>query len=320
MNKRFVRTLSRTVDNAVLLTLLVILILAAYSLWDSHQVFAEADAEQYETYKPVTEEDTKSFDELRAMNPDVLGWITIYDTKIDYPLVQSKTSNSEYLSQNPEKEFQSSGSIYLDTKCDPHFSFFNSVIHGHHMDNRRMFGDLGLFVEKDFFDKHQYGNLFYDGKNHGLEFFAILKVDAHTNLIQNPGITEEAEKQAYIGQIYQRATWTRDIGVSTQDHIVMLSTCAMDMTNGRFILCAKLHDAPIANPFPEEEEQQNIGGRLDIFSLIDRFQNFTIWQWILILIALILITYLLYKAERHRLLKKRERKQKAATENGESEA
>ena len=71
---------------------------------------------------------------------------------------------------------------------------------------------------------------------------------------------------------------------------------------------------------PEEEERQNLGGRLDIFSLIDRFQNFTIWQWILILIALILITYLLYKAERHRLLKKRERKQKAATENGESEA
>ena len=106
MNKRFVRTLSRTVDNAVLLTLLVILVLAAYSLWDSHQVFAEADAEKYETYKPVAEEDTKSFDELRAMNPDVLGWITIYDTKIDYPLVQSKTSNSEYLSRNPEKEFQ----------------------------------------------------------------------------------------------------------------------------------------------------------------------------------------------------------------------
>ena len=38
----------------------------------------------------------------------------------------------------------------------------------------------------------------------------------------------------------------------------MLSTCAMDMTNGRFILCAKLHDAPIANPFPEEEEQREV--------------------------------------------------------------
>ncbi len=320
MKKRIVRTLSRTVDNAVLLTLLVCLIFASYSFWDSHQLSAEATSEKYETYKPVSEEDTKSFEELRAMNPDVLGWITIYDTKIDYPLVQSKIGNSEYLSKNPEREFQSSGSIYLDTKSNPNFTDFNSVIHGHHMDNRRMFGDLELFVEKDFFDKHQYGNLFFNGKNHGLEFFAVLKVDAHTSIIQNPGITDEAEKQAYLDQIRTRATWTRDIGVTTQDHIVMLSTCAMDMTNGRYILCAKIHDSAIANPFPDEEETQNLGDRLDVFKLIDRFQNLTIWQWILLLILLIIIIYLLYRAERHRLLKKRERKQKAATEDGESKS
>ena len=313
--KRIVRSLSRTVDNAVLLTLLVILMLAAYSLWDAHQVFAEANAEKYESYKPVTEEETKSFDELRAMNPDVLGWITIYDTKIDYPLVQSKISNSEYLSRNPEREFKSSGSIYLDYKNSPNFTDFNSVIQGHHMDQHQMFGDLDLFMEQEFFDSHQYGDLFFNSKNHGLEFFAVLKVDAHTSLILSPGITDEEQKQKYIDDIYSRAVHSRNIVVTTSDHIVVMSTCALDMTNGRYILCAKLHDNEIPNPFPEEEEEIRLGDRLDIFKLVDNFKDLPIWAWILILVVLIIIIYLLYRAELKRVKKKQQRK--AAKEHGE---
>ena len=72
MAKRFIRTLSRAVDNIVLLTLLVCLIFAAYALWDTHQLLAAADANQFATYKPTNEE-TKSFEDLRAMNNDVIG-------------------------------------------------------------------------------------------------------------------------------------------------------------------------------------------------------------------------------------------------------
>ena len=54
--KRIVRTLSRTVDNAVLLTLLVLLVFAAYALWDTHQLLAAANANNYQTYKPTNEE------------------------------------------------------------------------------------------------------------------------------------------------------------------------------------------------------------------------------------------------------------------------
>ena len=70
--KRIVRTLSRTVDNAVLLTLLVCLMFATYALWDTHQLLAASDANNYVTYKPTNEE-TKSFEDFRAMNNDVLA-------------------------------------------------------------------------------------------------------------------------------------------------------------------------------------------------------------------------------------------------------
>ena len=172
-SKRIVRTLSRTVDNAVLLTLLVCLIFSVYSFWDTHQVNEAADSKKYATYKPTTEEGKKSFAELQAMNSDVMGWLTIYGTSIDYPLVKAQKDNFTYLSKNAEGEWESSGSIYVDYRNGAHFEDFNTIIHGHHMAEHKMFGDLDLFTEAAYFNEHQYANLYYDGQNHGVELFVI---------------------------------------------------------------------------------------------------------------------------------------------------
>ena len=47
------------------------------------------------------------------------------------------------------------------------------------MEKHKMFGDVGLFTEKKYFDEHPYGNLFFDGKDHGIEFYALLQADAY---------------------------------------------------------------------------------------------------------------------------------------------
>ena len=111
--KRIVRTLSRTVDNAVLLALLVTLVVACFAFWDTHQVYVAAEASHYDTYKP-SGENTKSFEDFRAINSDVIGWITVYDTRIDYPVLHSSTPNEEYLSKNAMKEWEGSGSLFID--------------------------------------------------------------------------------------------------------------------------------------------------------------------------------------------------------------
>ena len=175
-SKRIVRTLSRTVDNAVLLTLLVCLMFAAYALWDTHQMLAAADANNYQTYKPTNEE-TKSFEEFRAMNNDVIGWLTIYDSTIDYPVVRSPKSNDDYLSKNPEGNWEGSGSLFLDHHNKADFSDFNTIIFGHHMAGPAMFGELDEFLNKDFFDKHEYANLFCNGADHGLRIFAMIQAE-----------------------------------------------------------------------------------------------------------------------------------------------
>ena len=307
-SKKIVRTLSRTVDNAVLLTLLVILIVGTYALWDTWQVYAAADVTTYQQYKPEAD-DTESFDELRAINPDVMGWITIYDTMIDYPMVKPTKDNDEYMSRNPKREFESSGSIFLDVKNASDFSDFNTIIFGHHMSERKMFGDIDLFLEQSFFNSHQYGNLFYSGQNHGLEIVAICEVAAGDPVVYQAGVKEETHKQEYIKYLQERAKFWRDgTNVATSDHIVILSTCSADITNGRFILVGKILDHTVANPFPEEVRETD--ARIDIVNSLNSILKLPAWQWILILLAIILLIYLAYRLSRRRDERKHEKKLK----------
>ena len=102
-------------------------------------------------------------------------------------------------------------------------------------------------------------------------------------------------------------------GVTENDHIVLMSTCSADITNGRFVLCGKILDYEVLNPFPEEEKEQRILG-IDVGKVLDTILKLPLWQWILLLIVLILLIGLLYYAERYRLKKKKERKLKKLEE------
>ena len=317
MAKRFVRALSRTVDNAVLLTLLVILIVATFGFWDTWQVYAAADVSNYEQYKPA-KDDTMGFEELRAMNPDVMGWITIYDTGIDYPMVHPTKDNDEYMSRNPQREFSSPGSIFLDIKSAADFSDFNTIIFGHHMSEHKMFGDIDLFLEGSFFDSHQYGNLYYDGKNHGLEIVGISEIAAGDPVIYQAGIKMDMNdaKKAYLEKLYTKSRHWRDASnVSTNDHIVILSTCSADITNGRFVLVCRVLDHEVENPFPDEVKTTD--ARIDVINTLNRIFLLPIKWWILILIGAIILIYLLYSFSRHGDKKRFEKKRMKEEENGE---
>ena len=343
MKKRIVRALSRTVDNAVLLTLLVCLLLAGYALWDTHELLAAANANQFTAYKPSTE-DRKSFEELRAMNPDVIGWLTIYDTTIDYPVLRSPNSNDDYLSRNAEGEWEGSGSLFLDHNNRSDFSDFNTIIFGHHMAGPAMFGQIDEFLNKDFFDEHEYANLFFSGRDHGLQIFAMIQADGHDMAIYHVPSTTLPARQATLQKIADYAVQVRNLntgetrqlgkvsavspvktgsvdpsffGVNENDHIVLMSTCSADITNGRFVLVGKILDHVVPNPFPEEEETRNIFG-IDLDDVLDTLLKLPLWQWIALLVALIILVLLLYCSERYRLKKKRERKRRKEAEEAEN--
>lgn len=297
--KRIVRTTSRAVDNIVLLTLLVCLLFAGWSLWDTHRMYEDSDSVIYEQYKPS--KNPLSFDELRAMNSDVIGWIDVYDTKIDYPILHSKEDADYYLSRTPLKEFEATGSIYMDQSNQRNFSDFNTILYGHHMSGHSMFGDVDLFKDRQFFNTHEYADLYYSptgeapfiGEHHGVQFFAFISTQAYDNLLYSPGVKTVEVQQNYLNHLLAIADFKRDVDVSTSDRILVLSTCSEDNTNGRFVLVGRILDAEATNPFPEQEDKL-VNGYLDLFNIFDNFMKLPIWLWILILLILIALTWSAY--------------------------
>lgn len=93
------------------------------------------------------------FDALRAINPDVVAWIYVPGTYVDYPVVQT-TNNELYLDHNFERSWCAAGSIFLDAGASSDFSDIDTYIFGHHMRSGAMFGSLVLFRDASFAQRH----------------------------------------------------------------------------------------------------------------------------------------------------------------------
>ena len=111
--KGIIRGLDHIVNFIALSLILAAMFLSGYMLWDSHQVYQTADAKNYEAYIP-TEKSTKSFEELQKINPDVIGWIRVNDTNINYPLVQTDNDDT-YMNTDAERKLflKRSNSFYI---------------------------------------------------------------------------------------------------------------------------------------------------------------------------------------------------------------
>lgn len=247
--RKVIWLLDSIVDMIVLLFILLLIAFGVFSLWDTHRMYQSAAPTVLETYKP-DREPYLSFDQLHEINKDVFAWVTVYGTNVDYPVAQGE-NNDEYINKSATGEFALYGCPFLDSENAADFSDLNSIIYGHHMDKGMMFGDLDLFLEKEFFENHEYGNLFFGGKHHGLHVFAIIEADAYDFTIYNTAVTE-VDQPEYLQHIYTEAKFTRDIGLDTGDHVVLLSTCAGGLTNLRYILAAEVTDKTYEDPFYEE--------------------------------------------------------------------
>ena len=256
-----ISVLDSLLDLAVVVLLIAVLAAGSYSLWDSHQVYEGADAKQYAAYKPSGEDAGKSFAELIVLNPDVFAWIEVYGTHIDYPVVQG-TDNMQYVNTSAEGSYSLTGAIFLDSYNSLGFQDFSSILYGHHMEKSKMFGEIGNFANREYFDARRYGSLHFDNQDHGLEFFAFLHADAYDSSVFRTSFASEKDKQDYLDMLLARASLSRDIALTVQDRIVLLSTCSSDSTNGRDILVARISDELFANPFPANAPELLLAGDL----------------------------------------------------------
>ena len=294
---KFVHSL---VNYFIIVIILFLIAFAGYALWDSNQVYQSASKSQYALYKPSVENEGKSFKELQGINDEVIAWLTVFGTNIDYPVTQS-TNNMKYVNTNAEGAYSLSGAIFLDSSNSKDFTDFNSIFFGHHMEKRTMFGEIDLFRDAEKFDSHRYGNLYFNEQDHGIEFFAFVHADAYDREIFAANVQGKEAQEQYLRYILDNATHTRDIGITINDRIVLLSTCSSSSTNGRDILIGRL----TGNTYEDTFANMSVDNSLQIKNTAD--SNFFVKQtkiWlpalIILLFLIILIVWLLLKRKKAR--------------------
>jgi sortase B len=295
---RIVKLMNSIVDTSFLVLIMLLVVIGCYAIWDSKQVYQGATASSYAVFKPTEENEGKSLEELKAINPEVLGWLSVYGTNIDYPLVQGE-ENMKYVNTSAEGQYSLSGAIFLDCYCSGDFSDFSTIIYGHHMDRSAMFGDIGNFADKSYFDARRYGMLYYEGRERGLEFFAFVHTDAYDDSVFKTRVIGPEAQQAYLDRLYQLASHTCDLRVTTDDRIVLLSTCSATSTNGRDILIGKITEDARYNPFTLEE----FGGGttlLTVDGLPNLWARIPLWGKIALVALPLLLLILLWRIRRRR--------------------
>jgi len=306
IGKKAVRMMDGAVNFTVLFLFLLLFLYGCYALWDSNQIYQGADEAQFEKYKP-SEEGSLSFEELKSLNPEVIGWISVYGTKIDYPVVQAD-NNEKYINTNVKGEYSLSGSIFLDYHNKKDFTDFNSILYGHHMEQSAMFGDVGKFKENDYFSSHRYGNLYVNGNNYGVEFFAFLEADAYDSELYISGIKGDEARQAYLNRLLAMSTNKRYIDIGTRDRIVLLSTCTLDITNGRQILAGRITDT-IYQDMLSDQKTDSEEKRVNTQVWNAFIRNIPAWLWLFIGLSPIPIASAVFTNRRKKYFKTKMKKQ-----------
>ncbi|WP_144532006.1 class B sortase [Bacillus pumilus] len=181
-----------------------------------------------------------SFNELRKVNDDIVGWINMKDTMIQYPIVQSR-DNAFYLTRNYLKNDTRAGSIFMDYRNDVLHESPNTVVYGHRMRDGSMFAGLTNYLKKDFFDEHrtfQYDTLY---QSYEAEIFAVYETTVDFDYIQTD--FQDLEEYAhYLQAVRKKSIYQTKTDVSTDDLILTLSTCdhVLAPKNGRLVVQAKL--------------------------------------------------------------------------------
>lgn len=234
------------VDLTVTLALLLCGSFGAYALWDNEQVLTSASDVQAELlrWKPVAAaeeeacpDNSEAFAQLRKINPDVCGWITMDGTGIDFPVLQGE-NNMSYISRDVFGNFSLAGSIFLDSRDDPAFGESYALLYGHHMADGNMFGDLDKYKEETFFAEHSTGQLILPEKTYRLEVAACLVVPASEKRIFDPEQVRQS-LDSWRGYIREEAVWLREEMLSEGQYLA-LSTCSTEFTDARTVVLARM--------------------------------------------------------------------------------
>lgn len=172
--------------------------------------------------------------ELKEENPDVIGWIKFDNLDLSYPVMQGE-DNDYYLSHTFSGESNAAGSIFMEAANSSDFNDSHTIIYGHNMRNRSMFGSLKSYKTGDFYPGNEYITVYTLDKVYRYQIFAYYDISMYGE-IYNISFAPGDEFQQIVDDMCRRSYYDTGVKPKSTDKILTLSTCS---TKGnRFVVNA----------------------------------------------------------------------------------
>lgn len=195
---------------------------------------SENEGEKSDTLK-------EKFNKLYEKNNDFIGWITIEDTVVDYPVMQNMEDNEYYLHRDFNKEYDYSGLIFADNRCDIKAPSTNIILYGHHMKSGTMFAELLKYKDTSFYESHKIINFdtIYEEKKY--QVFAAFYTDIGKDNFKYYDFIEASDETQYEEALnnIKSMSYYKEKFPNYNEEILTLSTCGTDEENSRFVVMAK---------------------------------------------------------------------------------
>lgn len=243
-----------------------VLIFSAYSIYEYFSEAEQREQEFAELAEMVDDkQSTKSKDEkenrgaseqerhgegmlskyiaLHNQNKDMVGWISIEETVINYPVMHTPENPDFYLKHSFEQEYSDYGVPYVAGNCQLNPRSDNIIIYGHHMKNGTMFGALTEYADKDFYEKHKIIRFDTLADQAEYEILAVFKTTVYEGngfvFYEFVDAESEGEFQEYIRKCKQLSLYDTGVSAEYGNELLTLSTCEYSSRNGRMVVVGK---------------------------------------------------------------------------------
>jgi len=173
------------------------------------------------------------FEAMKAVNKDIVAWLYVPDTRLNYPIVQA-ADNDYYLHRLLNGDYNLNGTIFMDYLNHADFSDANTLIFGHNMKSGNMFGEMTNYKKQSYYDQHPVAYLLTPTQNYTLELVAGVILN------DDDAIYQHSFSQELLDACRSHSTFSSNVEATAQDRFVTLSTCSYEYDNARFVVLGKL--------------------------------------------------------------------------------
>ena len=238
----------RKIVYTIITILLISLVLISSYLIFKEKKQNEKQENTFEDLIEIVEENIENQEErkidinkLYEENKDIVGWLKIDNTTINYPIMQNINDPNYYLRRDFYKNYSSYGTPYMAKQCN--LNSDNIVIYGHHMKNNKMFGELEKYKSKDFYNNHKIITFTTLEKEYSYEIFAVFKTTVYTKntfrYYENVNFENKKMYNDFINICKDKSLYQTGIEIKDKEKLITLSTCEYSNKNSRLVIVAR---------------------------------------------------------------------------------